>query len=130
MKAAAGEEGIEMHLVSAYRSVDRQAGLIRRKLDAGRSLDAILEVLAPPGCSEHHTGRAVDIGTGDLRPLEPDFDRAPAFAWLGVHAHRFGFGLSFPRGNAFGYVYEPWHWCFSETGDRSFRDFESTARFP
>ncbi|MET0071956.1 MAG: D-alanyl-D-alanine carboxypeptidase family protein [Candidatus Thiodiazotropha sp.] len=38
----------------------------------------------------------------------------PAFTWLHDHAHRFGFDLSFPQGNEFGYVYEPWHWCFTE----------------
>ena len=115
MKSAANRSGIDIHIVSAYRSVVRQVELIRRKLNAGRSLDEILEVLAPPGCSEHHTGRAVDIGSGDAQPLEPDFELTPAFLWLNAHAHQFGFYLSYPQGNKFGYVYEPWHWCFSET---------------
>ncbi|MEW8432737.1 MAG: M15 family metallopeptidase [Candidatus Thiodiazotropha sp.] len=74
----------------------------------------ILEVLAPPGCSEHHTGRAVDIGSGEVGPLEAEFELTPAFTWLHDHAHQFGFNLSFPQGNEFGYLYEPWHWCFSE----------------
>lgn len=115
MKAAADRDAIEIHIVSAYRSVNRQIELIRQKLNAGRSLDDILKVLAPPGCSEHHTGRAVDIGAGDVQPLDPEFALTPAFSWLSAHAHRFGFALSFPQGNAFGYVYEPWHWCFLET---------------
>ena len=115
MKAAALRDAIEIHIVSAYRSVNRQIELIQQKRNAGRSLDEILKVLAPPGCSEHHTGRAVDIGSGDVKPLDPDFELTPAFSWLSAHAHRFGFALSFPRGNAFGYVYEPWHWCFSES---------------
>lgn len=114
MKAAAQNDGVDIFLVSAYRSVARQAELIQQKLAAGRSLDDVLAVLAPPGCSEHHTGRAVDIGTGNLLPLEPDFEQAPAFAWLAARAHEFGFTLSFPQGNRFSYIYEPWHWCFSE----------------
>jgi len=113
MKASAGREGIEIHIVSAYRSIQRQAELITRKLEAGQELDAILEFLAPPGCSEHHTGRAVDVGSGDMMPLEPDFDTTPAFAWLERCAPHFGFQLSFPNGNAYGYVYEPWHWCYT-----------------
>ncbi len=113
MKSAAANDGVDIFIVSAYRSVARQVELIQHKLAAGRSLDDILAVLAPPGCSEHHTGRAVDIGTGDVLPLEPDFDRAPAFAWLNTRAHEFGFTLSFPQGNRFGYIYEPWHWCFA-----------------
>jgi D-alanyl-D-alanine carboxypeptidase len=115
MKAAASLDAIEIHIVSAYRSVNRQIELIRQKLNAGRPLDDILKLLAPPGCSEHHTGRAVDIGTGDVRPVDPGFALTPAFSWLSAHAHRFGFELSFPQGNVFGYVYEPWHWCFSES---------------
>ena len=27
-----------------------------------------------------------------------------------------GFHLSFPDGNPWGYQYEPWHWCFADTG--------------
>lgn len=115
MKSAANRDGIEIYIVSAYRSVDRQVELIRRKLSAGQPLGDILEVLAPPGCSEHHTGRAVDVATGDVQPLDPDFELTPAFSWLSAHARQFGFELSFPLGNQFGYVYEPWHWCFSET---------------
>ncbi|MBT2970330.1 MAG: D-alanyl-D-alanine carboxypeptidase [gamma proteobacterium symbiont of Ctena orbiculata] len=114
MKSACSQEGIEIHIVSAYRSVDRQLELIQRKLDSGQPLTDILEVLAPPGCSEHHTGRAIDIGSGDVRPLEAEFELTPAFTWLHDHAHQFGFNLSFPQGNEFGYVYEPWHWCFSK----------------
>ncbi len=119
MKSAADGDGIEIHIVSAYRSVDRQVELIQQKLNAGRLLSDILTYLAPPGCSEHHTGRAVDIATGDKQPLEADFDLTPAFSWLSAHAHEFGFRLSFPQGNKFGYIYEPWHWCLGETADQA-----------
>ncbi|HEX7650108.1 MAG TPA: D-alanyl-D-alanine carboxypeptidase family protein, partial [Noviherbaspirillum sp.] len=27
-------------------------------------------------------------------------------------AGRFGFTLSYPRGNTYGFIYEPWHWCY------------------
>ena len=116
MRAAADRDGVEIYIVSGYRSVEHQADLIRRKLSAGHLLEDVLKVLAPPGCSEHHTGKAIDVGAPGAQPLQPDFDRSPAFAWLSAHAHPFGFKLSFPQGNAFGYLYEPWHWCFSEPG--------------
>jgi len=115
MKAAAGGDGVEIYIVSAYRSIDLQVNLIRNKLSAGQSIEDILKVLAPPGCSEHHTGRAVDLGSGEVRPLEPEFELTPAFSWLVQNAIRYGFQLSFPEGNKFGYVYEPWHWCYSDT---------------
>jgi D-alanyl-D-alanine carboxypeptidase len=112
MKQAAAGDGVVVELLSAFRSVERQAEIVRAKLGRGQSIDEILTVLAPPGFSEHHTGRAIDVGTPGCKPLEVAFEQTPAFAWLERNAARFGFRLSFPRGNPFGYQYEPWHWCF------------------
>ena len=112
MKAAAAEADVALHLVSAFRSFERQCDIVRSKLAAGRSLEAILEVSAPPGYSEHHTGRAVDIGASANDPLEEAFDATVAYAWLSRNAARHGFALSYPRGNPYGYRYEPWHWLY------------------
>jgi D-alanyl-D-alanine carboxypeptidase len=112
MRAAAQAEAVELLLVSAFRSFDFQLALIRRKLAAGRALEDVLAVNAPPGCSEHHSGRAVDIGTPGCEPLEEAFENTPAFAWLQRQAAGFGFRLSYPRGNPYGFLYEPWHWCW------------------
>lgn len=110
MKAAAARDHVELWLVSAFRSVDYQAGIIRRKQARQQSLEQILAVSAPPGFSEHHTGRAIDINS-----LESDFEHSGAYAWLLLNARRFGFELSYPRGNALGYQFEPWHWCYQPT---------------
>ncbi len=112
MKAAALEDGIELQLVSAYRSIEYQCELIREKLASGRSLEDILSVNAIPGYSEHHTGCAVDLHDGDGPPLETSFEQQPAFRWLCKHATRFGFRMSFPKDNDSGITYEPWHWCY------------------
>ena len=112
MRAAAAGDGIELLLVSAFRSYAFQARLIRDKLAKGRTIGEILTVNAPPGCSEHHTGRAVDIGTPGCPPLEEDFERTAAFDWLRARAAGFGYTMSYPRDNAEGYLYEPWHWCW------------------
>lgn len=112
MQAAAAADGIALELVSAFRSIARQAELIRRKLDNGLALANILSVLAIPGTSEHHTGCAVDVTTPGCPPAEEAFEDTAAFAWLNAHAARFGYTLSFPRNNPEGYLYEPWHWCF------------------
>ena len=111
MQRRAHEDGVELLLVSAFRSCEFQAALIRGKLAKGRTLADVLRVNAPPGYSEHHTGRALDIGTPGVPPLEEAFEDTDAFRWLQAHAKRFGFTLSYPRGNREGYVYEPWHWC-------------------
>jgi len=112
LRDAARRDGVELYIVSAFRSVSRQADIIRRKLAAGQSLAAILTVSALPGYSEHHTGRAVDIGTPGSAALQTAFESTPAFHWLAKHAATFGFTLSYPRNNPLGYVYEPWHWLY------------------
>lgn len=112
MQQAAAVAGVELHLVSAFRSIDYQAALLERKLSAGRSLADVLSVNAAPGFSEHHTGRAIDIGTPGCPPLEEEFDQTQAFRWLSEHAKEFGFLLSYPRGSSGIINYEPWHWCF------------------
>jgi zinc D-Ala-D-Ala carboxypeptidase len=112
MKAAASNDGIDLVVASAFRSIERQALIIQRKLDAGMDIASILEASAPPGYSEHHTGRAVDIATPGGPILEVEFESSPAFAWLQGRANDFGFFLSYPAGNRCGYQYEPWHWCY------------------
>lgn len=116
MEAAAEGDGIALRLVSAYRSPEYQARLIEAKLERGESIDEVLRVNAAPGHSEHHTGRAVDLGVAGERPLTEDFEDTPAFAWLQAHAGAFGFVMSYPRDNAAGIVYEPWHWAVPSGG--------------
>jgi D-alanyl-D-alanine carboxypeptidase len=110
MQASAAAESVELQAVSAFRTVDYQAGLIRRKLEKRQRLEKILEVSAAPGYSEHHSGRAIDITTPGSEVLEEPFETTAAFEWLSVHAGEFGFVLSYPRGNRHGVAYEPWHW--------------------
>lgn len=114
LRTAAERDGITLLLVSAFRSVDYQLGIFERKIGAGESLESILKVNAPPGYSEHHTGRAVDLTTPGCAPLVEEFESTAAFAWLLLHAHRFGFVMTYPRGNEFGMAYEPWHWAVRE----------------
>ena len=115
MKQAAASDSVVLKLVSAFRSVDRQVEIVREKLAEGASIDEILSASAPPGFSEHHTGRAVDITSDGAAPLEIEFEQTPAFRWLSKNAGQFGFALSYPVHNPYGYDYEPWHWCFRPT---------------
>lgn len=115
MRDAAALQGIALQLVSAFRSIDYQAALIRRKLQQGQSIDDILQVSAAPGYSEHHTGLAFDLTTPGSELLEISFADTSAFAWLMQNAADFGFYLSYPQGNPYGIAYEPWHWAFRAT---------------
>ena len=118
MQSAAANDGVELQVVSAYRSIEYQAGIIRKKLFAGQEIQTILEVSAAPGYSEHHSGRALDISTPGYKPLEEEFENSNAFRWLQSSAARFGFKMSFARNNPHQLAYEPWHWCWSaETTD-------------
>jgi zinc D-Ala-D-Ala carboxypeptidase len=110
MQKMAAYEGITLEAISGYRGHAYQMGIFRRKLARGQSLEQILEVNAAPGYSEHHSGRAIDIGTPGEPPAEESFENTEAFTWLMQHAGNFGFRLSYPRDNPHGIIYEPWHW--------------------
>lgn len=114
MQQAALTDGVTLLLVSAFRSVEQQQRIFERKLRAGQSLEDILAVNVPPGFSQHHSGVAVDVGTAGSTALLEDFEKTAAFRWLGAHARDYGFSLTYPRGNASGLSYEPWHWAFGD----------------
>jgi D-alanyl-D-alanine carboxypeptidase len=112
MREAAATAGAELQIVSAFRSIEYQLGIIERKRARGLGIDDILRVSAAPGYSEHHSGRCVDFTTPGFTALEEEFERSRAFRWLQRNATGYGFTLSYPRGNVHGIAYEPWHWCW------------------
>ena len=113
MHAAAAVEGVTLWPLSGFRSVARQTAIVRTNLAQGRPLADLLRFVAAPGCSEHHTGRAIDIGSPDESAhFEASFDRTKEYRWLKKHAGEFGFRLSYPKNNPHGIGYEPWHWCY------------------
>ncbi|MDE2090336.1 MAG: D-alanyl-D-alanine carboxypeptidase family protein [Gammaproteobacteria bacterium] len=115
MCSQAQRDKVLLLVISAFRSVDYQRGVITRKLATGKPMDEILKINAAPGYSEHHTGCALDLTTSGQMTLETGFETTEAFAWLTQHAQRFGFRLSYPRDNRHGIAYEPWHWaCLDE----------------
>ncbi|HET6629048.1 MAG TPA: M15 family metallopeptidase [Woeseiaceae bacterium] len=110
MVASAEGDGIRLLLVSGFRSFDYQGELIRKKLVQGQAIAEILRVNAAPGFSQHHTGLAVDVATPGSRPLTEEFEHSDAFRWLGGNAANFGFSMTYPKDNPWGFIYEPWHW--------------------
>ncbi len=111
MHSAALRDDVVIDAISGYRSHDYQLGIFARKRARGETVDDILRVNAAPGYSEHHSGRALDLGTPDQPPAEESFETTEAFAWLSTHARAHGFAMTYPRDNPHGIVYEPWHWC-------------------
>jgi D-alanyl-D-alanine carboxypeptidase len=112
MAQAAAQDNIDLLPVSAFRTVDYQAELIRRKISAAHSITEILRVSAAPGFSEHHSGRAIDVASNRENALEDCFEATPSFEWLSEHAAEFGYSMSYPRDNIHEIAYEPWHWAW------------------
>lgn len=116
MRSAAAGSGVTLLPLSGFRSVTRQTELIRGKLAAAMSIDDVLRYVAAPGHSEHHTGRALDLGSPEHLALEEEFANTLAFRWLRDQAGSFGFRLSYPPGNPHQIGFEPWHWCWHPSG--------------
>lgn len=112
MEKAAKLAGISLIVVSAFRSVEHQRALIEKKLEKGQNILDVLTLLAPPGYSEHHTGTAIDLTTENCPPCVERFEETDAFNWLCENARYYGFSMSYPRDNHYGFVYEPWHWAY------------------
>jgi D-alanyl-D-alanine carboxypeptidase len=112
MRAAAFVDGVKLDAISGFRGHAYQFGIFDRKLRRGQTIEQILKVNAAPGYSEHHSGRALDIGTPGEPPAEESFEDTEAFEWLTRRASAFGFTMSYPRDNPHGITYEPWHFCW------------------
>lgn len=113
MAQSAQQNNVNLTIVSAFRSYLYQANIILNKLNKGLALEDILKVSALPGFSEHHTGCALDFTSDEETDvLTENFENTQAFKWLSEHARQFHFSLRYPRDNAYGFIYEPWHWCY------------------
>lgn len=101
--------GLDLRIVSAYRSFETQAGL--------KSAYTVIygeganKFSADQGYSEHQLGTTVDFNTPQMGAGLGGFDETKGYQWLLDNAHRYGFVLSYPKGNSY-YMYEPWHWRF------------------
>ena len=109
MAAAARGQGIRLEVDSGFRSYAFQKRILENLLAKGRPFLNAIRWTAPPGYSEHITGRAVDFV-----PSDADFKDAPAYQWLRKHAADFCFTESYPPGNAGGFEWEPWHWRYDD----------------
>ena len=108
MKADAAKEGLNLFVVSGYRSYEYQKNLYNRYVarDGKAAADTYS---ARPGHSEHQTGLAFDICS-----LETSFENTAEGKWLAANAHKYGFILRYPKGkqSITGYIYEPWHFRY------------------
>lgn len=105
MQKAASKEGLNLYIVSGYRSYDYQGQLYRNYCNRdGRA--AADRYSARPGYSEHQTGLAFDVNSTSNSSAE-----TPWAKWIAAHAQEYGFIVRYPKGkeSITGYQYEPWH---------------------
>ncbi|HYC34617.1 MAG TPA: D-alanyl-D-alanine carboxypeptidase family protein [Candidatus Paceibacterota bacterium] len=108
----AEDDGINLRIISAYRSFASQSSLKSNyKVYYGSGANAFS---ADQGFSEHQLGTTLDLTTDALGANFENFETTEAYKWLQNNAYKYGFVLSYPRGNAY-YVFEPWHWRFVGT---------------
>jgi zinc D-Ala-D-Ala carboxypeptidase len=112
--AAARSDGVQLASNSAYRSYADQKSIYERNVQQ-LGLQTADHLTAHPGCSEHQTGLAIDIGALSGRcSLDVCMADQPEGKWLAQHAWRYGFLLRYPSDKVAvtGYQYEPWHFRY------------------
>ena len=108
--AAKEEKGFVLVAVSGYRSYSTQNAIFARKVASVGRQKAML-LVAPPGCSEHQLGLAMDIGTSRDHSLTFAFGKTEEGIWVAENCWRFGFIIRYRDEwtDVTGYSYEPWH---------------------
>ena len=105
MRSAAAKEGVNLYIVSGYRSYETQKNLYNRYVarDGKAKADTYS---ARPGTSEHQTGLAMDLNS-----VNSSFANTKEGKWLAANCHKYGFIIRYPKGkqSVTGYIYEPWH---------------------
>ena len=122
MIQAAKEDGVELMLCSAYRSVEKQQQLFDRSQQAymaqGMSEEEAYAKTATetaiPGTSEHQTGLALDIVDASYQILDQGQEDTLVQQWLIEHSWEYGFVLRYPNAKSeiTGIIYEPWHYRY------------------
>ncbi len=105
----AHDEGVEIRVISSFRSFDEQTGLKGSySVVYGTGANRFS---ADQGYSEHQLGTTLDFTTEKLGSNFTQFEDTLGYKWLVENAYKYGFVLSYPKGNAY-YQFEPWHWRF------------------
>ena len=130
MRKAAAKAGIDIKVVSAHRSYNRQREIwnakYRKLISQGLSAkDAIQEIITfstLPGTSRHHWGTDIDIidnanpQSGDVLLAKKFYGEGPSSAlrsWMNQNAADYGFlEVYTDHPNRKGFAHEPWHYTY------------------
>lgn len=130
MQTEAKKDGIDLKVVSSFRSYAAQKRIWNRKykrfisegLTGPEAIKKIIEYSTLPGTSRHHWGTDIDliegskIVEGDVL-LEEHFHQGAyqkLHRWLQKNATRFGFDIVYTNDSLRkGFLYEPWHYSYT-----------------
>lgn len=105
----AKNEGVDLKIISAYRSFTEQTSLKNEySVTYGSGAN---KFSADQGYSEHQLGTALDFTTSKTGADFNKFKNTESYKWLIENAYKYGFILSYPEGNNY-YQFEPWHWRY------------------
>ncbi|WP_245833518.1 M15 family metallopeptidase [Nonlabens spongiae] len=143
MRAAAIKDGINLTIVSGYRSYERQEQIWNRKwkryekqsLNPEQIFDKIVEYSTVPGTSRHHWGTDLDIidssasYSGDVlvpKKFHGDGPFCKMKDWMDQNAGKYGFALVYTMNEQRpGFKYEPWHWSYVPLSRKRYQQYLS-----
>jgi len=115
MAGAVNIAGAPLQVVSAYRSYSQQAATFQHWVEVGGYAHALL-TSARAGHSEHQLGTTLDFTHAGGRPAweYADWGTTAAGKWMAANAWKYGFVMTYPRGETANtcYAYEPWHFRY------------------
>ena len=106
----ADEQSVPLQIISGYRSFGTQSTL-KSSYKVTYGAGTANQFSAEQGYSEHQLATTIDFTTPDIGLAFTRFESTLSYTWLLQNAHKYGFVLSYPKGNTY-YVFEPWHWRF------------------
>lgn len=110
-QAIAGENDILV--CSGYRTFEYQKTLLSQEEEEKGAEEANTWV-ATPGCSEHHTGYALDFNLLHEDGTSDSYTGTGIYEWVNEHAPEYGFVVRYEPDKAeyTGIQYEPWHFRY------------------
>jgi LAS superfamily LD-carboxypeptidase LdcB len=156
LQRAAASDGIQIRLVSGWRSFQRQATIWQAKCDGRRpvynlaqqpvtiadlsgvaKLEAIMLYSALPGASRHHWGTDCDIYDAAAVPADYQVqltaaeyaENGPFYRlnnWLQLHMASYGFFRPYARYQG-GIAAEPWHLSYRPLAESCLQAFSSAV---